>query len=139
MKLPKILPKGWVIPLSKSEVHGFIFLFACIISSKLVCTFKFKLFLWEKYQYLTKSENKYPKRFKIGLDLSNSKQLLTYKNRERTFLKIIKEKRIEYFKVAKVWIIPEDDDSLETHLLHLPTNSVTKEKYEIAKKQLKED
>ena len=40
----------------------------------------------EKYQYLTKTENKYPERLKIGLDLSNSKQMLTYKNRQRTFL-----------------------------------------------------
>ena len=92
----------------------------------------------EKCQYLTKTENKYPERLKIGLDLSNSKQLLTYKNRQQTFLKIIKEKGIEYFKVAKVWITSEDNDSLETHLLQLHTSSVTKEKYEIIKKQLKE-
>ena len=52
-------------------------------------------FYEEKYQYLTKTENKYPKRLKIGLDLSNSKQMLTYKNRQRTFLKTIKEKGIE--------------------------------------------
>ena len=96
-------------------------------------------FYEEKYQYLTKTENKYPERLKIGLDLSNSKQLLTYKNRQRTFLKAIKEKGIEYFKVAKVWLIPEDNDSLETHLLQLHTSSVTKEKYEIVKKQLKEE
>ena len=40
----------------------------------------------EKYKYSTKIENKYPERLKIGLDLSNSKHLLTYKNRQRTFL-----------------------------------------------------
>ena len=95
-------------------------------------------FYEEKYQYLTKTEKKYPGRLKIGLYLSNSKQLLTYKNRQRTFLKTIKEKGIEYFKVAKVWFIPEDNDSLETHLLQLHTSSITKEKYEIVKKQLKE-
>ena len=96
-------------------------------------------FYEEKYQYLTKTENKYPERLKIGLDLSNSKQLLSYKNRQWTFLKTIKEKGIEYFKLAKVWLIPEDNDSLETHLLQLHTSSVTKEKYEIVKKQLKEE
>ena len=48
-------------------------------------------------------------------------------------------KGIEYFKVVKVWLIPEDNDSLETHLLQLHTSSVTKEKYEIVKKQLKEE
>ena len=96
-------------------------------------------FCEEKYQYLTKTENKYLEGLKIGLGLSNSKQLLTYKNRQRTFLKTIKEKGIEYFKVAKVWLIPEDNDSLETNLLQLHTSSVTKEKYEIVKKQLKEE
>ena len=49
-------------------------------------------FYEEKYQYLAKIENKYPERLNIGLDLSNSKQLLTYKNRQRTFIKTIKEK-----------------------------------------------
>ena len=96
-------------------------------------------FYEEKYKYLTKKENKYPERLKIGLDLSNSKQLLTYKNRKQTFLKIIKEKGIEYFKVVQIWLIPEDNDSLETQLLQLHTSSVTKEKYEIVKKQLKEE
>ena len=125
--MPEISPKDSGIPLSKSEVHGLIFKKSpWRISSKIVCTFKFKLFLWEKYQYLTKTENKYPERLKIGLDLSNSKQLLTYKNRQRTFLKTIKEKWIEYFKVAKVWLIPEDNDSLETHLLQLHTSKLLK-------------
>ena len=32
-------------------------------------------------------------------------------NRQRTILKTIKEKGIEHFKVAKVWLIPEDNDS----------------------------
>ena len=109
------------------------------IFSKLVCTFKLNYFYEEKYQYLTKTENEYPERLMIDLNLSNSKQLLTYKNRQRTFLKTIKEKGIEYFKVTKVWLITEDNYSLETHLLQLHTSSVTKEKYEIIKKQLKEE
>ena len=67
------------------------------------------------------------------------KQLLTYKNRQWTFFKTINKKGIEYFKVTKVWLIPEDNDSLEKHLLQLHTSSVTKEKYEIAKKQWKEE
>ena len=37
-----------------------------------------------------------------------------------------------------MWLIPEDNNSLETHWLQLHTSSVTKEKYEIAKNQLKE-
>ena len=89
----------------------------------------------EKYQYLAKTENKYPERLKIGLDLSNTKQLLIYKNKQQTILKTIKEKGIKYFKVARIWLIPEDNDSLETHLLQLHTSSVTKEKYEIVMKQ----
>ena len=68
-------------------------------------------FYEEKYRYLTKTESKNPERLKKGLDLSNSKQQLTYKNRQRTFLKTIKEKRIKYFKVAKVWLIPKNNDS----------------------------
>ena len=43
--------------------------------------------------------------------------MLTNKNRKRTFLNTIKEKGIEYFKVAKVKHILEDNDSLEKHLL----------------------
>ena len=96
-------------------------------------------FYEKKYQHLTITEKKYPEKLNIGLDLSNSKQQLTYKNIQRTFLKIIKEKGIEYFKFAKVWIIPEDNGSLEKHLLQLQTSSVTKEKYEIVKKQSKEE
>ena len=96
-------------------------------------------FYEEKYQYLTKTEIRYPERLKIGLDLSNSKKLFTNKNRQRTFFKTIKEKGIEYFNIAKVWLISEDNDSLEMHLLQLHTNSVTKEKYEIVKKQLKDE
>ena len=96
-------------------------------------------FYEEKYQYLTKTENKYPEIFLKGLDLSDSKKLLTYKNRLQTFLKIIKEKWIKYFKVAKVWPISEDNNSLETHWLQLHTSSVTKENFEIVKKQLKEE
>ena len=61
-----------------------------------------------------------------GLDLSNLNQLLTYKNRQRTFLKTIKEKGIGYFKISKIWFIPEDNDSLEMHLLQLHTSSITK-------------
>ena len=126
--MPRILPKDLEIPLSKSEVHGLIFLnqlgeFLPNLSAHLNSNY----FYEEKSQYLTKTENKYPERLKIGLDLSNSKQLLTYKNSQRTFLKTIKEKGIEYFKVAKVWLIPEDNDSLETHLLQLHTTLVTKE------------
>ena len=52
-------------------------------------------FYEEKYQYLAKTEKKYPERLKKGLASSNSKQLLTYKNRQRTFLKTIKVKGIE--------------------------------------------
>ena len=139
--MPKISPKDSGISLSKLEVHELIFLknhldeFPQNLSAHLNSNY----FYEEKYQYLTKTENKYLERLKIGLDLSNSKQLLTYKNRQQTFLKTIKEKGIEYFKVAKVWLIPEDNDSLETHLLQLHTSSVTKEKYEIVKKQLKEE
>ena len=140
LKLLEILPKDSGIPLSKSEVHELTLKkSAWRICSKLVCTFKFKLFLGEKISVFNKTENKYPQRLKIGLDLSNSKQLLTYKNRQQTFIKTIKEKGIEYFKVAIVLFIPEDYDSLEKHLLQLHTCSVTKEKYEIFKKQLKEE
>ena len=60
-----------------------------------------------------KTENKYPVKLNKDIDLSNSKQLLTYKNRQRTFLKAIKKKGIEYFKVVKVWLIPKDNGFLE--------------------------
>ena len=138
--MPKISPKDSGISLSKSEVHELIFkkIHLDEFPQNLSAHLNSNYFYEEKYQYLRKTENKYPDRLKIGLDLSNSKQLLTYKNRQRTFLKTIKEKGIEYFKVAKVWLIPEDNDSLETHLLQLHTSSVTK-KYEIVKKQLKEE
>ena len=136
--MPEISPKGSGTPLSKSEACGLILKQSSWrISSKLVCTFKFKLFLWGKISVYNKNRKQVS--LKIGLDLSNSKQLLTYKNRQQTFFKTIKEKGIEYFKVAKVWLIPENNDSLENYLLQLHTSSVTKEKYEIVKKQLKEE
>ena len=118
-------------------MHGLIIIkyIAWWISSKLVCIFKFKLFLWEKVLVFNKTEVKYPEGLTKFLNLTNSKQLLTYKNRLRTFLKTIKEKRIKYFKVAKVWLISEDNDSFKKHLLQFHTTSVTKEKYEIVKKQ----
>ena len=121
-------------------MHGLIFFyqldkFPLNLSAHLNSSY----FYEERYQYLTKTENKYPERLKIGLDLSNSKRLLTYKNRQRIFLKTIKEKGIKYFKVGKIWLVPEDNDSLETHLLQLHISSVTKEKYEIVKEQLKEE
>ena len=36
--------------------------------------------------------------------------LLTYKNTQQIFLKTIKEKGIEYFKAAKVWLILKVND-----------------------------
>ena len=50
------------------------------------------------------------------------------------FLQNNERERTEYFKVIKVWLIPEDNDSWETHLLQLYTSLVTKEKYKIVKK-----
>ena len=54
LKLPKISHKDSRFQLSKSEVYEFIFFKSpWRISSKLGCSFKFKLFLWAKYHYLT--------------------------------------------------------------------------------------
>ena len=92
--------------------------------------------MWKKSVF--KTENKYPERLKKGLDLSYSEQQPKYNNRHRNFLKTINEKEIEYFKIAKVWLIPEDDDSLET-LTTTACKFIYKKKYEIVKKQLEEE
>ena len=71
------MPKDSGIALSKSEVHGSILKnqldeFPPNLSEHLNSNY----FYEEKYQYLTKTENKYPERLKKGQDLSYSKQLL---------------------------------------------------------------
>ena len=135
--MTEISPKGSGIPLSKSEARGLIKKHLDEFPPNLSAHLNSNHFYEEKYQYLTKIENKYPERLKIGLDLSNSKQLLTYKNRLRTFHKTIKEKGTEYFKVAKIWLIPEDNDSLETYLLQLHTSLVIKKKTKLLRSSKK--
>ena len=43
------------------------------------------------------------------------------------------------FKVVNVWVVPEDNDSLEKNLLQLHTNTWTKNKYETVKEKQNEE
>ena len=75
------------IRMNKSEVHELILKHNQLdeFPPNLSAQLNSNCFYEEKILYLTKTENKYPERLKIGLDLSNPKQLLTYKYRQGTF------------------------------------------------------
>ena len=85
--------------MNKSEVHELILKNIQLdeFPSNFFTQLNSNCFYEEKFLYFTKTENKYPERLRVGLDLSNPKQLLTYKYRQVTFPKSIKEKGIEYF------------------------------------------
>ena len=48
-----------------------------------------KEYFKEKFESLIRKENKYPERLKNGLNLSDPKDKITYKNRKTAFLKTI--------------------------------------------------
>ena len=97
-----------------------------------------KEYFKEKFEYLIRKDNKYPERLKNGLNLSDHKDKITYKNRKRTFLKTIKDNEVNLFKIADLWLDSDESDVKEIQLLQLKTNTVDESKYKETKRLEKE-
>ena len=75
-----------------------------------------KEYFKEKFEYLIRKDNKYPERLKSGLNLSDPKDKITYKNRKRTFLKTIKDNEVNLFKIDDLWLDSDESDVKEIQL-----------------------
>ena len=73
----------------------------------------FKEYFKEKIEYFIRKVNKYPERLKNGLNLSDPKEKITYKNRKRAFLKTIKDNGVNLFKIFYLWLDSDESDVKE--------------------------
>ena len=92
----------------------------------------------EKFEYLIRKEIKYPERLKNGLNLFDTKDKNTYKNRKRALLKTIKNNGVNLFKNADLWLDSDESDVKEIQLLQLKTRTVDESKYKETKRLEKE-